>query len=124
MSATPPFDADFVARFGLPVKRFDAGEKIFLEDDAGAHMYLVLRGKVSILTYGSVLENAGPQTTFGEMALIEDAPRSASALAIEPTEVAVIDKRAFLELVRLEPSFSLYVMRLLAARLRRMNDSL
>lgn len=124
MPSKPPFDPDLVTRFKLPVKSLEAGEKVFLEDDTGAHMYLVLRGKVSILTYGSVLENVGAQGTFGEMALIEDAPRSATAMALEPTDVAVIDKAAFLELVRLEPDFSLYVMRLLAGRLRRMNESL
>lgn len=124
MPPPAPLDPALVARFKLPVRSFDAGEKIFLEDDTGAHMYLVLSGRVSILSYGTVLENVEAQGTFGEMALIEDAPRSATAIALEPTEVAVVDKAAFLDLVRQEPGFSLYVMRLLAGRLRRMNETL
>jgi CRP/FNR family transcriptional regulator, cyclic AMP receptor protein len=119
-----PFDFGFLERFSIPLKRFGAGEKIFLEDDSGDHMYLVVEGKVNIVTYGTVLENVGMHGIFGEMALIENAPRSAAAIAVEPTEVAVIDKPTFVELVRDNPLFSLYVMRHLANRIRRMNESL
>src|SRR5690606_34659012 len=106
-----PFDFGFLERFSIPLKRFAAGEKIFLEEDNGECMYVVLEGKVNIITYGTVLENVGMHGIFGEMALIEHAPRSAAAMAAEPTEVAVIDKDTFLELVRESPLFSLYVMR-------------
>ncbi len=117
------FDPDLVTRFNLPRLRFEAGEKVFLEGDTGSRMYLVLSGRISVLSYGSVLENV-VSDAFGEMALIDDAPRSASAMALEDTEVAVIDKAAFLAIVSREPAFSLYVMRLLATRLRRMNENL
>jgi CRP/FNR family cyclic AMP-dependent transcriptional regulator len=119
-----PFDFDFLERFKIPLKRYSAGEKIFLEEDPGEYMYLVVEGKVSIVTFGTVLENVGLHGIFGELALIDNAPRSAAALAAEPTEVALIDRDTFLELVRHNPAFSLYVMRQLAARIRRMNKSL
>ncbi len=48
-------------------------------------MFLVIEGKVNIVTYGTVLENVGMHGIFGEMALIESAPRSAAAIAVEPT---------------------------------------
>jgi CRP-like cAMP-binding protein len=119
-----PFDFEFFERFNIPLKRFAAGEKIFLEEDPGDVMYLVVEGKVSIVTYGTVLENVGLHGIFGELALIDNSPRSAAAIAAEPTEVALIDRNTFLDLVRQKPSFSLYVMRQLAARIRRMNKSL
>ena len=87
-----PFDFGFLERFKIPLKRYDAGEKIFLEEDPGDHMYVVIEGKVNIVTYGSVLENVGMHGIFGEMALIDSAPRSAAAIAVEPTEVAIISK--------------------------------
>jgi CRP-like cAMP-binding protein len=119
-----PFDFGFLERFSIPLRRFDAGEKIFLEDDTGEHMYVVLEGKVNIITYGNVLENVGMHGSFGEMALIDNAPRSAAAIAVEPTEVAIIDRSTFLDLVRDNPAFSLYVMRQLAKRIREMNKSI
>jgi CRP-like cAMP-binding protein len=119
-----PFDFGFLERFSIPLKRYGAGEKIFLEGDSGEQMFLVIEGKVNIVTYGTVLENVGMHGIFGEMALIESAPRSAAAIASAPTEVAVIDRPTFLELVRDNPLFSLYVMRQLATRIRRMNESL
>lgn len=119
-----PFDFDFLERFKMPLKRYAAGEKIFLEEDPGDYMYLVVEGKVSIVTYGTVLENVGLHGIFGELALIDNSPRSAAALAAEPSEVALINRDTFLELVRANPAFSLYVMRQLAARIRRMNKSL
>lgn len=119
-----PFDFDFLERFRIPLKRFGAGEKIFLEEDPGDYMYLVIEGKVSIVTYGTVLENVGLHGIFGELALIDNSPRSAAAIAAEPSEVALINRDTFLELVRHNPAFSLYVMRQLAARIRRMNKNL
>ena len=87
-------------------------------------MYVVRSGKVGILAGGAVLENIGPNGTFGEMALIDGALRSATAVAREPTEVAVIDEKAFLYLVQKDPAFALDLLRRLTARLRRTTESL
>lgn len=114
-----PFDFSCLTRRGVPVRHFDAGEKIFLEDDTGGCMYVVRSGKVDVITFGSVLETVGPGGMFGEMALIDDGPRSAAALTCAATEVAIIDKPMFLQLVREEPEFALRIMRLLTERIRR-----
>ena len=124
MTSAAPFDFGFLERFSIPLKRYEAGQKIFLEEDPGDFMYVVIEGKVNIVTYGTVLENVGMYGTFGEMALIDTSPRSAAAIAAEPSEVAVIDRDTFLVLVAHHPPFSLYVMRQLANRIRRMNKSL
>jgi CRP/FNR family cyclic AMP-dependent transcriptional regulator len=118
-----PFDFDCLTRRGVPLRRFDAGEKIFLEDDLGNCMYVVRSGKVEVISFGKVLENVGPNGMFGEMAMIDDLPRSAAAIACKPTEAAAIDKDTFRFLVRQDPEFALRIMRLLANRIRRMNDA-
>jgi CRP-like cAMP-binding protein len=58
------------------------------------------------------------------MALIDDGVRCAAAIATEPTEVVIIDKPAFLAIIRSEPQFALRVMSLLATRLRRTNKQI
>jgi len=121
MSEDGPFDFTILDQIGAPYRHFDAGEKIFLEDDAADNMYMVRSGRVDVITYGTVLENVRSGGIFGEMALIDNGRRSAAAMAAEPTEVVEIDRPAFLAVVRNDPQFALRVMGLLADRLRRMN---
>ena len=113
------FDISMLTRRGIPLGRFDAGERIFLEHESGTAMYVVRSGAVDVITFGNVLERVGPGGIFVEMALIEDAPRAAAALASEPTEVLVIDKPMFLTLIAEEPEFALQIMKLMAERVRR-----
>jgi CRP-like cAMP-binding protein len=122
MSEDRLFDFSVLDQIGAPYRYFDAGEKIFLEDDAADTMYMVRSGRVDVITYGTVLENVRPGGIFGEMALIDNGRRSAAAMAAEPTEVVAIDRRAFLAVIRNDPQFALRVMSLLANRLRRMNN--
>ena len=117
-------DIETLERHGGVRASFDAGEKIFLQDDTGGRMFVVRSGRVQIVTYGTVLENVGPGGVFGEMAIIDEAPRSAAALAVESTEVVSIDRGQFLSLIRETPEFALHIMSLLAKRIRKMNQSL
>jgi CRP/FNR family transcriptional regulator, cyclic AMP receptor protein len=116
-------DFDKLQREGVPFASIPAGEKVFLKDEAGGVMYLVRSGLVDILVFGSVLETVGAEGIFGEMSLIDDAPRNAAALVVSNTEVAILDRATFLRLVEDEPEFALYVMQVLAQRLRRLNDA-
>ncbi len=118
-----PFDFSMLSRRGVPLRRVDPGERIFLEKDMGTAMYVVRSGAVDVITFGKVLERIGPGGVFGEMALIDDGPRAAAALASEPSELAVIDKPTFLTLITEEPEFALRIMRLMAERVRRMGRS-
>lgn len=118
------FDFSLLTGAGFPLLRYAAGDRIFVQDDDGSCMYVVRSGKVNITTFGTVLESIGPNGVFGEMALIDGSPRSATAVASEPTEVAPIDRAAFAHLVRQDPDFALRVMRVLTARIRQMNASL
>jgi CRP/FNR family transcriptional regulator, cyclic AMP receptor protein len=119
-----PFDFAILLRHGVKFRRFDAGERIFLENDPGDALYVVHTGRVEVLTFGSLLESVGPNGIFGEMALIDECPRAAAALASEPTEVAVVDMVTFLRLIGEEPKFALRVMRVLTERIRRLGAAL
>lgn len=121
--ALGPFDFSFFERYNIPLKRFAAGDVIFSQDDPGDLMFVVLEGKVDITVGETVVESVGMHGVFGEMALIDRAPRSATAKAGPATELAVITEDSFIELVRKSPVFSIYVMRQMAARLRRMNEA-
>jgi CRP/FNR family cyclic AMP-dependent transcriptional regulator len=117
-------DFALLTQAGFPLVRYEAGERIFIQDDDGNCMYVVRSGRVNITMHGAVLENVGPNGIFGEMALIDGSPRSATAVTAERTELAPIDKRAFDHLVRQNPDFALRIMRLLVQRLRQTNANL
>ncbi len=121
--ALGPFDFSFFERYNIPLKRFAAGDVIFAQRDPGELMFVVLEGKVDIAVGETVVETVGLHGIFGEMALIDHAPRSATAKASSATELAVITEDGFIELVRKSPVFSIYVMRQMAARLRHMNET-
>jgi CRP-like cAMP-binding protein len=100
-----------------------AGEVLFAEGDLGKEMYGVISGEVELLHQGRVISRVGEGETFGELAIIDDAPRTLSAVAAEATEVAVIDDRTFLFLVHETPTFALQVMRSLSQRIREHDDA-
>jgi CRP/FNR family cyclic AMP-dependent transcriptional regulator len=98
------------------------GEVLFSAGEAGATMYVVRSGAVGIEVAGIVMERVGPGEIVGEMALIDDSPRSASAVALTDCEVVPVDQKRFLFLVQQTPYFALDVMRIMARRLRAMNQ--
>jgi CRP-like cAMP-binding protein len=104
-------------------RSFAAGEVVFSEGDAGTEMFGVITGRVELRQGDKVLTSIGPDGTFGEMAIVERLPRSLSAVAVEPTELAVIDRHRFLFLVHETPTFALDVMRTLASRIHQLNDA-
>ena len=100
------------------------GEVIFSTWDMGFEMYVVLDGEVELKVDSTVLETLGPGQPFGEMALIDQSPRTATAIARTPCKLAVIPERRFLFMVQQNPEFALLIMKVMADRLRRMNARL
>ena len=84
-------------------------------------MFVILKGEVDILVDETVMESVGAGEIIGEMALIEDLPRSASASAKTACELVAIDEKRFHDLVKKTPPFAMRVMKTMADRLRRMN---
>jgi CRP/FNR family cyclic AMP-dependent transcriptional regulator len=102
------------------IRAYKQGHTIFKQGDPGADcMFAVVEGAVEIELGGVVVERVVPVTVFGEMALIDQRPRSASARAAVDCKLAVIDKKRFLRLVELTPHFALHMMQVVSERLRR-----
>ena len=97
------------------------GQIVFNEGDKGDLLYVLLEGAVQIRVGEVVVETAERGAIFGEMALIDDSPRSASAVATAPSRIVGVNRRRFQFLVQQTPNFALHVMRVLADRLRRMD---
>ena len=101
-------------------RSYDDGEVVFDAGDPGSEMYVVKSGGVEIFVADTVVETLREGEPFGEMALIEDEPRSARAVALGSTELIPIGLRRFKFLVQASPDFSLLLMQYMSRRLRAM----
>jgi CRP/FNR family cyclic AMP-dependent transcriptional regulator len=97
---------------------FDRGKNIMQQGQAGLRMYAVMEGHVALSIDGKIVEKLGPGGVFGELALIEQAPRLASASAVTDCELLPINRTAFLMLVKTNPDFAESLLGSLAERLR------
>lgn len=98
--------------------RVPKGQVIFQGGDPGDTMYVVLDGEINILFHNKVIETIGVGGIFGEMALIDAQPRSATAIANTDAQIARVTEERFQFLVQYSPFFALEVMRVMAKRLR------
>lgn len=101
------------------LREFQPGEMIFEAGQPGDEMFVVQEGEVDIILDGRVLETLGSERFFGELALIDDGPRSATAVARTRCTLASLTQRRFLFLVDEFPFFAVQVMKGMADRLRR-----
>jgi CRP/FNR family transcriptional regulator, cyclic AMP receptor protein len=101
----------------------EEGQVIFASGDAGHEMYVVRTGSVDLRIGDTALETVGPGGIFGELALVDPAPRSATAVAGVDCSLARIDQEAFSALVRRVPGLALEVMQVMARRLRKTNPT-
>jgi len=106
------------------VLRFPNGKAIMQEGEAGVYMYVVVSGRVSISIKGNPVESVAVGGTFGEMALVDQSARTASAHAAADSELLVINRAAMLKLVKQHPEFGVALLRAVANRLRHMNSLL
>src|SRR5215510_563821 len=83
--ANPPVDFRVLAGAGVPVGDFKAGDVIFRQGDPAHELFIVQSGEVEIRLGNRVLETLPQYSIFGEMALIDSAPRSAMAVAVTDT---------------------------------------
>jgi CRP/FNR family cyclic AMP-dependent transcriptional regulator len=118
-------EVDFSLLVGreVPPRYFAKGATIFREGEQGDEFFVVVRGQVEIKSGNRWFETVGQNGIFGEMALIDDGPRSATVVALTDVTVAPIQEQQFLFMVKHTPFFALRVMRVLANRLRRQNKA-
>ena len=104
-----------------------AGAAVFDEGDVGESLFVILDGHAGVLKSGSQIADLGPGAHFGEMSLIERAPRSAGIVANSSLEALVIERDAFFSLLREEVTAVKLLwgmVRMLNARLRKTSDEL
>jgi len=132
-SAEPlPYDPQLALRFFRVAGNQEtivAGTRIFAEQEqAGllsrARVYLLLEGEVSMTLGGRPLAMMLPGETFGELAVISDAPRSATATARKNCRLLSLDHKQFLASLKQEPEFALMLISMMAERLRRSVEKL
>ena len=102
-------------------RSFVAGTSIFEKGDQGTEMYVVKEGEVDIVIDDFHFETVLPDGIFGELSLIDQETRIASAIARTDCTLQAIDKRQFLFLVQETPLFAIQVMAEVANRLRRVD---
>lgn len=109
---------------GQQSQSFSAGQFIFQAGQPGEVMYVVQEGEVDLIYHNQLLETVGPGGILGEMALLDTAPRSATAVARTDCKLVSINQARFKVHIHHTPYFALEVMRIMADRLRRMNEQL
>lgn len=87
-------------------------------------MYAVLEGAVDILVNGQRVDTIEAGGIFGEMALIEDMPRSATATVAREAKLVAVDRKRFLFMVQQTPFFALQLLSVVTNRLRRTTAAL
>jgi len=113
----------------LEEQTFFAGDHIFEINEQGDHLYLLVSGKVGITLDADTasrnyISTLGPGECFGEMNLLDDLPRSASAHALEDTTVLALEKTRLRGLLQSYPEISIGMLRSLSLRVREVNNRL
>jgi CRP-like cAMP-binding protein len=113
----------------LVVRSHVVNQVILLENDWGSSVYFILNGWIKIRTHNLdgkeiTLNILGKGELFGEMAALEEVPRSTDALTLTPATIATIPAQDFLKLLDNEPIAGVYLTKLMARRLRQVNRRL
>jgi CRP/FNR family cyclic AMP-dependent transcriptional regulator len=111
------------------VRAFATDEVIFKRGDVAAHMMVVVTGKVQISSPSHegdkiIFATMNPGDVFGEIALIDGHERSTDAIAVEPTEVLVLQRDDFIKTLENNPKLTIDLLRVLCMRIRQTNELL
>jgi CRP-like cAMP-binding protein len=97
-----------------------AGRVLMREGDSGQEFFVIIDGQVRIERGGNVLRTLGPGDFFGEIALVSEGPRTATATTETPAQLLVLAHREFHSLMGQFPTIQTSVLNCLATRLRRL----
>jgi CRP-like cAMP-binding protein len=113
-------DANFLTLFGheTETRKLAPGEVLFEVGDKADALYIVKSGQLQIFDGHTEFETVGEGGIIGEMALVDQSPRSASVKAVTEAEIIPVDQKRFLWMVTQTPFFAIRVMKVLTARLR------
>jgi len=109
-------------------RQFEKGQNIIKEGEQGDEVYVLFRGKVDVLKSGLKIAQLKAGGHFGEMGLVDQAPRSATVSAVEDTSAISIDRDSLLKLMRRDSLLAVKLLwsfvQVLSERLRNTNDAL
>ncbi len=108
-------------------KRFRAREVVLRKGDPALQIYVILRGRLKTMTAGGEGRQAafsimGPGEVFGEVAVLDGEPRSATITALEPCELLIIQRNDFFHFLERSPQAAIKLLEVLARRLRRLSE--
>ena len=134
MARSPLFhdmDPDELTRLAMTMarRRFRRNEVIFHEGDPGDSLHVVVEGRIKITRESAdgaeaIVVILTPGESFGELVMLDGAPRSATATAMEPTETMTMSRSTFVELVEGGSPFRARLLAGIAQRIRRLTDQL
>jgi hypothetical protein len=101
----------------------EAGDLVFAEGDPGDHLYVIVEGEVDVLRSGEQVATLGEKECFGDMALLDQSPRSAGVRARRNLELLVLAREDFQDLLDLHPALARGVIRVLTQRLRNATEA-
>ena len=110
-------------------RRFPKDTVIFFENEEGDSFFMILGGRIKVTILGDdgrevILSMLGPGDFFGEMALLDNEPRSATAIAVEETELLSLHRTDFQTVLTENRSITTALIKILTARLRRANHQI
>jgi CRP-like cAMP-binding protein len=110
----------------LTLRKYDPGTRIFMQDDPGSTLFVIRNGQVNISAPSpkggeAILAVMTDGDFFGELSILDQKPRSATATAMRPTTVFTLERDDFLEVVHTEPYLAINALAALSERLRRTN---
>ena len=123
-------DADIASLGRLATRRkFPKDTVVFFENEEGDFFFMILEGRIKVTILGDdgreiILSVLGPGDFFGEMALLDNEPRSATAIAVEESELLSLHRNEFQSVLNDNKSITSALIRVLSARLRRANHQI
>lgn len=113
----------------LRKRHYRKGEIIFHKDDFGSTFHIINKGNVKLSIPSEegedvLLAHLGSCDFFGELALLDEKPRSATATAIEPTETLALERKDFLDFLKCYPDVTICMLGVLAQRIRNLDSQL
>ena len=96
----------------------DQGDEVFAEGEAGDALYLVIDGKVRVHKQDRVIAELGERECFGEMAILDAAPRSATVTATSESNLLKITREDFQEIMSEKPEIAMGIIKVLTRRVR------
>jgi len=105
-------------------RKFESGHAIVSKGEAGVGFYLILEGSVEVRANGKTLSKLGPGQFFGEMSILDNKPRSADVVTVEPSRVLFLSAWSFKAMISDNPRIALKMLQEFVRRLRDTDKSL